>query len=604
VRAPELTGSGGWIHTTEPITLAGLRGRVVLLDFWTSGCVNCLHVLEELRTLEARWARELVVLGVHSPKFAHEADHDALAAAAARHGVHHPVLDDPELRTWDAYNVKAWPTLVLVDPQGYVVHVAAGEGHAVTGGAIARVLAEVVADATARGTLRTGDGPYRAPATTGTPLRFPSAALATPTGTVLVSDTGHHQVVELEADWVTELRRWGSGTRGAPFTEPAGMTMLPAAVAAAVGYDVVLADTAGHQLHGLSLATGTSRVVAGTGSQWRHGASSDGPAAATALTSPWDVEWWPALGEVVVAMAGNHTLSALDPAATTVRRLAGTTVEGLLDGPLTEAFLAQPSGLAADGDRLWFVDAETSALRWLEAGRVHTAIGTGLFDFGHRDGPAEQALLQHPLGVAVLADGSVAVADTYNRAVRRYDPAAGLLSTLARDVAEPNDVLVLGGELLVVASAGHEVHALPTRSELVDGSAPPAVRPTSELSPGPARLSVVLTPAPGTHLDEREGPATRLEVSATPPALLVEGAGTAPGLVRALVLAPGADGVLHVRARAVTCDTGVENPVCQVVRQEWRVPVRLVEDGPRTLDLVMGGPVGPEPPGKESLTVA
>lgn len=189
---------------------------------------------------------------------------------------------------------------------------------------------------------------------------------------------------------------------------------------------------------------------------------------------------------------------------------------------------------------------------------MHTAVGTGLFDFGHRDGPAEQALLQHPLGLAVLADGSVAVADTYNRAVRRYDPATRALSTLARDVDEPHDVLVLDGELLVLASAGHEVHALPVRDELVRADARTVVRRPSDVAPGPVRLHVVFTPPPGTHLDEREGPATRLEVSSTPPGLLLAGAGTA-------------------------------NPVCQVVRQEWGVPLRLVPDGPGELELVMGG---------------
>ena len=129
VRAPELVGRG-WLNTDGPLTMAGLRGRFVLLDFWTFCCVNCLHVLDELRPVEAEYAEELVVVGVHSPKFVHEADPVALAAAVERYGVHHPVLDDPELVTWQAYTARAWPTLVLVDPEGYVVAQYAGEGHA------------------------------------------------------------------------------------------------------------------------------------------------------------------------------------------------------------------------------------------------------------------------------------------------------------------------------------------------------------------------------------------------------------------------------------------------------------------------------------------
>ena len=129
VRAPELTGRG-WLNTAAPLSLRDLRGRFVLLDFWTFCCINCLHVLEELRPMEEAYADELVVIGVHSPKFVHEADPDALVAAVERYGVHHPVLDDPELTTWQAYTARAWPTLVLIDPEGYVVAHYAGEGHA------------------------------------------------------------------------------------------------------------------------------------------------------------------------------------------------------------------------------------------------------------------------------------------------------------------------------------------------------------------------------------------------------------------------------------------------------------------------------------------
>ena len=118
VRAPELRGAGGWIGTDGPLTLRGLRGRFVLLDFWTFCCVNCLHVLDELRPLEQRYADVLVVIGVHSPKFAHETDHEAVRNAVERYEVHHPVLDDPELATWSQYAVRPWPTCVPVDPEG------------------------------------------------------------------------------------------------------------------------------------------------------------------------------------------------------------------------------------------------------------------------------------------------------------------------------------------------------------------------------------------------------------------------------------------------------------------------------------------------------
>ncbi|HZX39259.1 MAG TPA: thioredoxin-like domain-containing protein, partial [Streptomyces sp.] len=158
VRAPELIGKGGWLNTGDhQYTLADLRGRVVILDFWTFCCVNCLHVLDELRELEEKHRDTVVIIGVHSPKFVHEAEHQAVVDAVERYQVHHPVLDDPELATWKQYAVRAWPTLVVIDPEGYVVAQHAGEGHA---HAIEKLVQELEAEHAAKGTLRRGDGPY------------------------------------------------------------------------------------------------------------------------------------------------------------------------------------------------------------------------------------------------------------------------------------------------------------------------------------------------------------------------------------------------------------------------------------------------------------
>ncbi|MGZ6745284.1 MAG: NHL domain-containing thioredoxin family protein, partial [Nocardioides sp.] len=489
VRAPELAGRG-WLNTDGPLSLRGLRGRFVLLDFWTFCCVNCLHVLDELRPLEETYAEELVVVGVHSPKFVHEADPDALAAAVERYSVHHPVLDDPELVTWQAYTARAWPTLVLVDPEGYVVAHYAGEGHA---HAIEALLAELVAEHRERGTLQPGDSPYVPPVVEPTDLRFPASAVPLPDGRVLVADAGHDAVVELGADGAV-LRRFEG------FAEPNGLCLLPDEVAVAVGYDVVVADTVHHQLRGIALGSGEVRVLAGDGTQWMQGDGTD------RLSSPWDVAWWG--DRVWVAMAGIHQLWTFDPATGEVAVAAGTTNEGLLDGPAAEAWFAQTSGLAPAGDRLWIADSETSSLRWLQAGvdgsvEVRTAIGTGLFDFGFRDGAADQALLQHPLGVTALPDGSVAVADTYNGAVRRLDPATGEVSTLATDLVEPSAAYVDGEHLVVVESAAHRLTRVPlgAAATTTDGFAHTTQRPVTEVG-SVLELVVAFEPPPGQKVDD------------------------------------------------------------------------------------------------------
>jgi thiol-disulfide isomerase/thioredoxin len=617
VRAPELTGAGGWLNTGgRPLSRADLRGKIVILDFWTFCCLNCLHVLDELRPLEERYREVLVVIGVHSPKFPHEADHRALAAAVARYDVHHPVLDDPELRTWQEYAVRAWPTLVVIDPEGYVVSVAAGEGHAA---GLVRLIDELIAEHDARGTLRRGDGPYLPPPPTRAALRFPGKIVWRPPsdgsaargsgpdqpaaeGTFLVSDSGHHSIVELAADGETILRRIGSGERGrddgpaarARFAEPQGLVLLPPEVAADVGYDLLVADTVNHLLRGIRLDTGEVRTVADL--PLALAGVRVVPGRVPPVPSPWDLAWW--RGRVVVAAAGVHLLLEFDPRTGRLGLLAGTTVEGLRDGPALDGWLAQPSGLAVDAaDRLWIADAETSALRWLTetAGgeaTLHTAVGAGLFDFGHVDGPAGTARFQHPLGVTVLPDGSVAVLDTYNGAVRRYDPAAGEVTTLATEVAEPSGAVVVGADLVVVESAAHRITrpVAPGALRRITAPARPTRRPPADIAPGSAVLEVIFEPAPGQKLDDRFGPSTLLQVSASPPELLTAGAGESVDLTRPLEVSTTVTaGVLHVTAQAASCDEGTEYPACHVTRQDWGVPIRVVDGGAVRLPLVLRG---------------
>ncbi|MFI6683065.1 NHL domain-containing thioredoxin family protein [Streptomyces sp. NPDC050485] len=582
VRAPELIGKGGWLNTGgKDLGLADLRGKCVVVDFWTFCCINCLHVLDELRELEEKHRDTVVIVGVHSPKFVHEAEHRAVVDAVERYGVEHPVLDDPELATWKQYAVRAWPTLVVIDPEGYIVAQHAGEGHA---HAIERLVAELEAEHGAKGTLRRGDGPYVPPEPVATDLRFPGKALVLPgSGNFLVSDTTRHELVELAPDGESVVRRIGGDGQ---FKEPQGLALLPDG-------KVVVADTVHHALRVFDPATGDIELVAGTGRQWWQGQPTSGPALEVDLSSPWDVAWW--RGKVWIAMAGVHQLWTYDPETKTVEVAAGTTNEGLVDGPGAEAWFAQPSGLAAAEDRLWVADSETSALRYVDTdGAVHTAVGTGLFDFGHRDGAAEQALLQHPLGVTALPDGSVAVADTYNHALRRYDPASGEVTTLATDLREPSGAVLVGDDIVVVESARHRLTRLrlPEEAVRVEAVAHRTQRAATEVAPGGLQLDVVFQAPAGQKLDTRYGPSTRLLVSSTPPELLLAGEGTGTDLARGLSLNPEiAEGVLHVSAMAASCDDDPANeyPACHVHQQDWGVPVRLTEGGATRLPLVLAG---------------
>jgi thiol-disulfide isomerase/thioredoxin len=599
VRAPELRGRG-WLNTGgRPLRLADLRGKIVLLDFWTFACINCLHVLDELRPLEERYGDVLVTIGVHSPKFEHEKDADALAAAVERYEVGHPVLDDPDMEMWRQYAARAWPTLCLVDPEGYLVATVAGEGHAP---GLAKMIDSLIETHSARGTLHRGSGPFVPPPPPDTDLRFPGKAVVSPDGGFLVSSSAQHQIVELAADF-SVVRRIGSGARGqadgapgrAQFAEPQGLCLLPAHLAAAVGYDLVVADTANHLLRGVRLADGQVSTVAGTGRPWRS-APEGTEALAVDLSSPWDLAWYD--GRVIVAMAGIHQLWWFDPARRATGVYAGTTVEALRDGPLDQVWMAQPSGLSATpggtgNDRLWVADSESSALRFVADGALHTAVGQGLFDFGLVDGPAAEALFQHPLGVCALPDGSVLVADTYNNALRRF--ADGQVSTIATNLAEPSDVVLApDGGVVVVESAAHRLTRLAPGvftthpADAAAGRRYHTERPASRLAAGPVRLEVMFRPAPGQKLDDSFGPSTRLEVSASPPELLISGAGVTTDLTRELVLSGTVThGVLQVVAQAASCDADDEHAACHLTRQDWGVPVETAADGDATISLAL-----------------
>lgn len=505
VRAPELRGSGAWV---EPVafSLEDLRGRIVLLDFWTSCCANCLHVLEELRGLERRFADVLTVIGIHTPKFPHERDPDAVADAVARHRLEHPVLHDPDAVLWDAYGVRAWPTLVLIDATGRVAATLSGEGHAVR---LAAAIERLVDEARAQGTLAEEPLvlPDPGPAPTGrSELAFPGkvAVGTAPDGTVrlAVADTGHDRVLVTTLDGVVEQEIGG-------LYQPQGVRFD--------GQDGLLVCETAHD-----------RV-------WRialPGPDGDGGGrtlVTEAVKSPWDVVRWH--GHVVIAGAGRHVLCAID-AEGEAQVIAGTGAEELRDGPALEALLAQPSGLAVtDVGELAFVDAESSALRVLDrpAGVIRTLVGEGLFDWGQADGGRLRARLQHPLGVASAADGALYVADTYNDRLRVWR-GEHLWTVPIDGFCEPGGLdLLPDGRVVIADTANHRVVIADP-----DGASAEAIdigRPASSDRPGaPVVAETVILEAGGTLEVEMD-----LELDGD----VLDGAGHAPVAVRARATDPG-----------------------------------------------------------------
>lgn len=437
-----------------------------------------MHVLPRVRELHERFSDILTVIGVHAGKFRAERDTARIATARERLGVTHPVVNDKRFRVWRAYAVTAWPTVALIGPDGRLLGRVSGEFDV---DSMADELTRAASAYADEGTLRPGPEPFEAaplPAPSGT-LRFPTRALAGEAGTLFVSDAGHHRVLEaaLTRDAgsavATVTRVWGDGTAGfadgpaeaARFEEPRGLALL--------GGALFVADRANHAVRRLDLAAGEVATVAGNGSLAAHRISEGD--ARTPLRSPWDL-----LSAddryLLVAMAGSHQLYSLSLAGGDGPRLrleAGTGAEDIRDGDARSAALAQPTGLAAGpSGEAHFVDCESSSVRSLEAGSVRTLVGTGLFDYGDRDGPPADALLQHAEDVALFG-GSLAVADTYNDKVRLVDPVSGRTRTMAGDAGSgalsgPAGIASLGETLLVCDTDAHRLVEVDADGALAD----------------------------------------------------------------------------------------------------------------------------------------
>ncbi len=419
--APEIARPGlEWFNVPAPLPIASLRGRVVILDFWTEGCINCIQIIPTLRRIEERFPDQVVVIGVHSPKFANEKHAASVKDAIRRYDIHHPIIHDPQMTIWRAYGVRAWPTLVVIDANGTIAGVVPGEPDP---DRMLTAIGNLVGASAKAGTLKPAALDLTPlPEPTGRFL-FPGKLKPVPGSTRrwALADGGHNQIVLLD-DNGKELERFGNGEAGlldgakdtARFNHPQGLIAASDAI--------YVADTESHAIRRIDLASGAVTTLAGTG---KRGIQLGAPEAAgtRALASPWDLE--KKGDQLFFANAGTHQIGVLDLKAATVAAFAGTGEEGLRDGRASEASLAQPSGLAlsADGKTLYLADSESSAVRAISLAdppQIITLVGAGLFDFGWVNGDFQKARLQHPLGVAVDGD-RVLVADTYNSAIRELD---------------------------------------------------------------------------------------------------------------------------------------------------------------------------------------
>lgn len=480
--ASGLTHVGGWLNTTRAFTGEELTGRILVIDFWTAGCINCIHVAATLEKFSQEHENDpVLVIGVHAQKFTADAPPDVVRAQMIEMGVTHPVTIDADHKEFQDWTAPAWPTLYIVDAHGRIAKRFVGEPSLQD---LDNVVESALHEQAIEGGLATEPldflGLEKDPTK---PLASPEKIIATPSG-YAIADTGHNRVVLTDASGAaTDVI--GDGTAGtddgpyasARFSGPKGLAMM--------GGTLYVADTENHLLRAVDLTAKTVSTVAGTGARG-HKLGAAAKALDTALASPWDL--LAVNGTLYIASAGTHQVITYDPAAKTVAGFAGTGGEGLLDGAATAAEFAQPSGLATDGTSLYVADAESSSVRRIDiaTGNVTTLVGKGLFKWGDVEGPFDTAFLQHDQGLAI--DGNTLyVADTYNSKIKALDLTQQVVSTVAGDETPPP--FFYPGGLAVMPQSGSSTKLLVADTDhdqivIVDASGTPAPQqwPISGLS--------------------------------------------------------------------------------------------------------------------------
>jgi thiol-disulfide isomerase/thioredoxin len=616
VRAPELSGGRGWLNTDKPLSLAGLKGKVVLLDFWTYGCINCMHIIPDLKKLEKKYPNELVVIGVHSAKFENEKDTENIRRIILRYEIEHPIVNDADFAIWRSYAVNAWPTRYLIDPAGYIIGKLSGEGGY---DALDKAIADSIAEFRKRGELN--EAPLKLVlerAKVGDlPLAFPGKVLADQkSDRLFIADSDHNRIVLAKLDG-TLIETIGTGAHGADdgsfdlatFFRPQGMVLN--------GDTLYVADTENHLIREVDLKSKTVKTIAGTGQQSR-GISSVGMARTIALNSPWDLQL---VGRTLyIAMAGPHQIWQLDLTLREVSEFAGSGREARIDGRLSEAAFAQPSALATDGKTLYVSDAEANIIRAIDLspnGKVRTLVGGDLFDFGDEDGFGNDVRLQHPLGLARWND-KLLVADTYNHKVKLLDPAARSVKSFAGtgkpgqadgtrpSFYEPGGLAVAGDKLYVADTNNHAIRVVDlktkeTKTLPIKGLQPPAANqaaasidaspnaeqislPLQKLRAGEAALLINVELPAGYHLNPTAPQGYKVSIENGAKSLTIKDQDASRSTkgsqlpirvpLRASLAGPAE---LHASFTFVYCredNTGT----CRIKTLVWRAPVEVVND--------------------------
>jgi thiol-disulfide isomerase/thioredoxin len=626
VPADILDGGAEWLNTAKPLSIPELRGKIILLDFWTYCCINCMHILPDLKYLEEKYPGQLVVIGVHSAKFDNERDSKNIREAIQRYEIQHPVVNDNDMLIWRKFGTRAWPTVALIDPEGRYCGSQSGEGNREL---LDQVIGRLVAHHRHKGTLNEKPLLFEMESAKAQPtaLRYPGKVLADPAGKRLfITDSNHNRIVvtSLTGELQSIIGSGRIGKRDGPVAEaeffrPQGTTL--------VGNTLYVADTENHLIRTVNLETSTVSTLAGTGLQAQPGEPPGDGLLQTSLNSPWSLVH--VNDTLYIAMAGPHQVWSHQLGTSHIAAWAGSGREDVINGPLAEAAFAQPSEIIADptGKSLFLVDSEGSAIRRISleaAGTVSTIAGTSelprgqsLFAFGDVDAVGAEARFQHPLGIA-LDQNQLYIADSYNHKIRRIELDSAAVSTWIGDgkpgtelnparLSEPGGLAIADGRLFIADTNNHRILAVTLADRSVaeiqiPGLAPPAL-PAS--APLPSLEQAVLLPPQMLAATDSLQFTVRLQVpegkKINPefPVVWTAFAPDAQQLIPASALAvrnrttaaddgtvafslpltgqPG-EASFIIQLSFGFCDTDGKG-LCQLAEGLWKIPVKLGTDG-------------------------
>ncbi|TBR07940.1 MAG: redoxin domain-containing protein [Candidatus Nitrosotenuis sp.] len=481
-KAPDFPENFEWINTDEPLNFSKLKGSVVVLDFWTYCCINCMHTLPTLAQLEKKYrGKPVVFIGVHSGKFFTEQESGNVKSAVARYEIEHPVVVDREMQIWGKFQVNAWPTILIIDPTGTIVYKQSGEGQR---DEIDDTIEVLLQNHSKKGTL--AQNPIviqNSSKVQNHTLSFPGKISISKTGKIALSDSNHNRILITDVSGKI-LNVIGSGKPGLEDGDLAGAKFFRPQGVVWRGDEIFVADTENHAIRKISIAQNRVETVVGTGKQgpW---ISAGGKGKSVSITSPWDVSFLDNL--IYIAMAGNHQIWTYDVESQMALPYAGSGHENIIDGNIREAQLAQPSGLSIFEDSLYFADSEVSAVRQISipSKQVRTIVGHGLFEFGYQDGRLDDALFQHPLGLCAVSD-TIFVADTYNSAIRMIDLKTSQVVTLIGKTEknmvclpgnpqceilplyEPSDVEFYENKLYITDTNNHLIRTFDLKTNVLD----------------------------------------------------------------------------------------------------------------------------------------